>query len=205
MVKRTSFALALSVFILLSSLNCEKTSCSPGTPLSKPLTALGILQADLPKNFEVCFSPEEPCDVKLAKFVQSAQKSLDIAVFDINLDKVVHEVLVASRKIPVRVLVDKRQAKGPHSLVALLVKAGASVRFGRQRGVMHNKFTIVDGKMIETGSFNYTNHAATSNSENQIYLSEPSVVERYKKRFEVIWAKGKVATLGALTKAKRDN
>jgi phosphatidylserine/phosphatidylglycerophosphate/cardiolipin synthase-like enzyme len=143
-----------------------------------------------PQDAEVCFSPDEPCAVKLLRFVDSAQTSVDVAIYDLNLDQLVHHLLIASKKIQVRIVVDQRQAKGNHSLVPLLIRAGAQVRFGRQRGIMHNKFTVVDGKMIETGSFNYTNHASQSNNENQIYLRNPEVVARYKKRFEEIWSKG---------------
>lgn len=140
-----------------------------------------------PKDLEVCFSPGEFCDVKLIKFIDSAKKSLDIAIYDITLDELSHHILVQSKKIPVRMVVDKRQAKGPHSLVKTLKKGGINIRYGFQRGIMHNKFTIVDSQAVETGSFNYTNHATRSNNENQIYLWNPSVVERYKRRFEEIW------------------
>jgi phosphatidylserine/phosphatidylglycerophosphate/cardiolipin synthase-like enzyme len=143
-----------------------------------------------PVDLEVCFSPEEPCDTKLVKFVRTAEKSIDIAIYDINLDALVHELLLKSQKIPVRILVDRRQAAGGHSSVPLLIKAGANVRFGHQRGIMHNKFVVVDGKAVETGSFNHTFHASKANNENQIYLMNPDVVSRYQKRFEKIWAVG---------------
>src|SRR5690606_6237165 len=107
--------------------------------------------------------------------------------FDINLDQLVHHIILKSKKIPVRMIVDRRQAKGRHSLVPLLRKAGVNVRFGRQRGVFHHKFSIVDSNMVQTGSFNYTNHAKTSNSDNQIYLSHPSVLKRYQEYFEKAW------------------
>ena len=140
-----------------------------------------------PIENEVCFSPGEHCDVKLYKLIQTAQKSIDIAIYDINLDKLVHEVLLASKKIQVRIIVDRRQSKGNHSLVPLLIKAGAKVRYGKQRGIMHNKFCIVDSKILETGSFNFTNHASLANQENQIYLTNPGIVGRYKTRFEKMW------------------
>lgn len=139
---------------------------------------------------ELCFTPDDPCDIKLVKFINGAKTTLDIAIFDINLDKLVNELILQSKKIPVRILVDRREAKGGHSLVPLLIKAGVQVRYGHQRGIMHNKFVIVDGKMIETGSFNYTNGAAFKNNENQIYLATPALVEKYKSRFEKIWARG---------------
>lgn len=144
-----------------------------------------------PEDNEVCFAPDEPCAVKLAKFIASAKTSLDIAIYDINEDQIVHAILVQAKKIPVRLVVDRRQAKGRHSAVGLLQKAGVSLRFGHQRGIFHNKFAIVDGKRIETGSFNYTFHASTANQENQVYLGTATIVERYKIRFHRMWRDAK--------------
>ena len=138
----------------------------------------------------VCFSPDGNCDEKLWTFLQSAKKSLDVAVFDLTHEKIVHEILVASRRVPVRVVVDRRQSKGPHSLVSTLVKAKVPVRFGRQRGVMHHKFAIVDGTALETGSFNFTDSASRRNRENQLYVAEPAIVGAYQKEFERLWEEG---------------
>ncbi len=146
-----------------------------------------------PVDGEVCFSPDEPCDVKLTKFLNTATQSIDLAIYDFNLDKVAHDLLVISRKVKVRIVADRRQSKGGHSLIPMLVKAGAQVRFGRQRGIMHNKFMIVDGRMVETGSFNYTNGAAFKNAENQVYLAHPSIVKRYKERFQDLWESASTA------------
>lgn len=145
-----------------------------------------------PIDQEVCFAPDEPCDLKLKQFADAAEKSIDMAIYDINLDELVHVVLLKSKKIPVRVIVDQRQAKGSHSLVETLIKGGVQVRYGRQRGIMHDKFVVIDGKGLELGSFNYTNHAATANQENQLYLFSPKVVERYKERFEKMWSSARL-------------
>jgi phosphatidylserine/phosphatidylglycerophosphate/cardiolipin synthase-like enzyme len=147
-----------------------------------------------PVDQETCFSPDEPCHVKLRKFLASAHQSIDVAIYDINEDSIVHELLAQSKKIQVRIVVDRKQAKGRSSSVPLLIKAGAQVRFGRQRGIMHNKFTLVDRKMVQLGSFNYTHHASHANNENQIYLSNPKVVERFQKRFEKIWSEADPAS-----------
>ena len=155
----------------------------------QPLATLEEIQA--PTDQDVCFSPEEPCDLELIKYVDGATKTLDIAIYDINIDELVHHILMKSKDVKVRIVVDQRQSKGDHSLVATLIKAGASVRYGKQRGIMHNKFIIRDSAMVETGSFNFTNHASTSNNENQVYLANPKIVERYVNRFESIWDRAK--------------
>jgi len=134
-----------------------------------------------------CFSPDETCDSLLVEFIRSAKKSVDVAVFDVTHPQIVHELLVAARRIPVRIVVDRRQARGKHSLVSTFVKAGANVRAGVQRGIMHHKFIIVDGEKLETGSFNFTVGASQRNQENQVYLNREDLVRRYQERFEKIW------------------
>ncbi len=147
-----------------------------------------------PDYLEACFTPDEACDEKLVALIKNAKQSIDMAIYDINLDELVHQLLVQSKSIPVRLVVDRRQSKGQHSLVSLLIKGGVEVRFGHQRGIMHNKFTIVDESILELGSFNYTHHASRANQENQLYLSAPKIVERYRERFEKMWKRADPAT-----------
>ena len=125
-------------------------------------------------------------------FIHSAAKSLDIAVYDINLESIRIEIIAQSKKIPVRVLVDHKQSRADKtSSVSELIKNGVLVKYGRQKGAMHNKFVLVDGARLETGSFNFTIGADQGNSENQVYLSNPALVEKFKARFEKLWSSGK--------------
>ncbi|MGZ3768530.1 MAG: hypothetical protein ACXVCP_10540 [Bdellovibrio sp.] len=61
-----------------------------------------------PKPNEVCFSPVGHCDIKLIKFIENAKRSIDIAIYDINLDQLVHTILVKSKDIKVRIVVDRK-------------------------------------------------------------------------------------------------
>ncbi|MGK5088126.1 phospholipase D-like domain-containing protein [Bdellovibrionota bacterium FG-2] len=148
-------------------------------------------QVNQPVGQEVCFSPGENCDEKLLLFVRSARKMIDVAIYDITLESLVNELILKGKSIPVRVIVDERQSKGSRSRVLQLANQGAAIRFGRQSGFFHNKFTIVDGKKVETGSFNYTERATHLNSENQVYLETPEVVTAYQKHFEDLWKNGR--------------
>ena len=163
----------------------EQAQCA--TPPLK--TARGPATVAPPRDGEVCFSPSEPCDEKLRLFIASARKSLAAAVYDINLDAVVHAFIERARVVPVRIVTDRRQSQGNHSAVRVLKAAGVQVRMGHQRGYMHNKFTLVDADRLQTGSFNYTFHAFSANAENQLYLRVPAIVRRYLQYFEELWAK----------------
>lgn len=139
----------------------------------------------------VCFSPDETCDDRLALFYELAEKSIDVAIYDINRPRLVETLIKKSHEVQVRIVADERQSKGSHSAVAQLVAGGVQVRFGRQRGIMHDKFSVIDGAVVETGSFNYTTHAATANQENQIYSVDGKVVSLYLTKFDMMWAASK--------------
>jgi phosphatidylserine/phosphatidylglycerophosphate/cardiolipin synthase-like enzyme len=180
-LKKTSFVVL--IVTLLISLGCDQKQKAARPDELQASSAVTVTQ-----DQEVCFSPGEECDTKLIQFIQSAKKSIDVAIYDINLVAVIHALMVQSKKIQVRLIVDRRQARESHSGVPTLLKLGANVRYGHQRGIFHNKFMIADGKKLETGSFNYTLNAAQNNNENQVYLTNPPIVDQYSKHFEELWA-----------------
>jgi cardiolipin hydrolase len=149
------------------------------------------LTTSAPKDNETCFSPDEPCAGKIIKFIQTAKTSLDIAIFEMTDQKIAKAIVEAAKTVRVRMVVNRKLVKDTGPAYDLLKSAHVPIRVGKQKGIMHNKFTIVDGKRLETGSFNYTYRAETSNQENQFYVGTPSVVARYHERFEKMWSTGK--------------
>lgn len=191
-IKALSFYIAsISFFFLLTGSGVEASRHKKRSMVDLAEDSVAIALVPVPEDLEVCFSPEERCDLKLVKFIDSAQKSLEVAIFDINLGLLVDHLIAQSKKIAVRMVVDRKQALSDHSAVRKLLGAGVSIRFGNQRGIMHNKFVIVDGRMMETGSFNQTNGASFMNNENQLYLANPKVLQKYQKRFEQLWQRAK--------------
>ncbi|MDU8476063.1 phospholipase D-like domain-containing protein, partial [Pseudomonas syringae pv. actinidiae] len=57
--------------------------------------------------------------------------------------------------------------------------------------IHHDKFIVVDGKAVETGSFNYTAAAAKSNSENALVVwNDPDLAEQYLSHWQSRWDQG---------------
>ena len=53
---------------------------------------------------------------------------------------------------------------------------------------MHNKFIVIDGSSVETGSFNYTTAAITHNAENALILWHiPALAAKYTTEFDRLW------------------
>ncbi|HEX4048590.1 MAG TPA: phospholipase D-like domain-containing protein, partial [Elusimicrobiota bacterium] len=63
-----------------------------------------------------------------------------------------------------------------------------------QRGVMHNKFVVLDGRLVETGSFNWTFNGELNNYENAAFLDAPDDSAGWTAYFERIWNQARVPT-----------
>ena len=56
--------------------------------------------------------------------------------------------------------------------------------------IMHNKFMVIDGMFVQTGSYNYTMRAEQRNAENALFIHSHSaeVAQRYQDAFDRLWA-----------------
>lgn len=52
---------------------------------------------------------------------------------------------------------------------------------------MHNKFVVIDGRILITGSFNWTTQAVTSNQENLCIIDNEELAKKYTAEFERLW------------------
>jgi phosphatidylserine/phosphatidylglycerophosphate/cardiolipin synthase-like enzyme len=50
-------------------------------------------------------------------------------------------------------------------------------------GVMHHKVIVIDGRILVTGSYNFSRSADTRNDENTIIIQDPSLACRYIQEF----------------------
>jgi phosphatidylserine/phosphatidylglycerophosphate/cardiolipin synthase-like enzyme len=133
-------------------------------------------------------------DVKLISFIGLAETQLDIAIFSLTHSGIADAIVKAKSKpnMKIRMIVDREQAVAESSKVPYLKAAGIDIRIGFAKSMTHNKFTIVDLKRLETGSYNYTFNATNNNLENQVYLSEESTVKRFSAEFERMWGEASV-------------
>ena len=97
------------------------------------------------------------------------------------------------RGVDVKVLLDDKGNRGQASVAAmnLVVGAGIPLRVVSAYAIHHDKYVVVDGKHTETGSFNYSQAAAKSNSENVMVIwDNPTVAGRFLSHWESRWRQG---------------
>lgn len=126
--------------------------------------------------------------------IGSAQHELRLAGYSFTSPQVVEALIAAyERNVDVQVLVDGKANRGRSSQIAmhLVANAGIPIRTISASAIHHDKYIVVDGRTVETGSFNYTQAAARSNSENVLVLwNDPQAAARYLVHWQDRWAKG---------------
>ena len=130
--------------------------------------------------------------------IDAARKSLVIANFSFSHGDLIEALKRAkARGLQIRIVFDRAQY-GYLPEMASLTDLGFDVRLSNGRngetGVMHSKFVVLDGKLVETGSFNWTFNGELNNYENAVFLDAPDDAYAWSAFFERIWAKGRVPT-----------
>lgn len=144
-----------------------------------------------PAAVQVAFTPGNAQSLVL-KTLNSAQSQIDLAAYSFTSKPVVRALLAAhQRGVQVRVVVNAKTAGEKHGKAAYLARLGIPVRLNGQYSIQHNKFALVDGQTVQTGSANYTASAFTRNAENVMAIkNEPVVAQAYQQEFEQLWRGG---------------
>lgn len=130
----------------------------------------------------------------MLKVMDSAQRSLRLAGYSFTSPAVVRALVNARKRgVDVKVLLDDRGNRGKASIAAMNLIAGADIpiRVISSYAIHHDKYIVVDGRHTETGSFNYSQAAARSNSENVLVVwNDERVASSYLAHWDSRWAQG---------------
>ena len=137
------------------------------------------------------FSPRGGCREAVVRLINRANESIDVAIYSFTDRKIARALIRAhNRGVRVRVIIDYGNGRSRYCVGPLLEREGIPVRYkrGSGGGLMHNKYAIYDGRVVSTGSFNWTSSANRRNDENLIVVkNDQKLVELYRKNFEKLW------------------
>lgn len=142
-----------------------------------------------PRYMDAFFFPNRANVGKLVKYIKMAKKSLLICVFNLTNDDLANAVKeVHASGVDVRVITDDECMTNKGNDCQALADAGIPVRTDHaEQYHMHNKYMVVDGVFLLTGSFNWTFQAGSHNQENLLVVDHPFYIERYTANFEDLW------------------
>ena len=122
-------------------------------------------------------------DEALAAAIDAAQVSIDMAMFNLGLPSIRDALLAANRRgVQVRLVVDS-ETYGDDA-ASRLRKAGIPVIGDQREELMHNKFTILDGQEVWTGSLNLSTGGTYSDYNNVVRIRSTRLAQDYSAEFE---------------------
>jgi hypothetical protein len=118
---------------------------------------------------------------EIIKQMNTAQRSIWIAVAWFT-DREIYNVLITKLKqgVNVRILAVNDAI---NQNIDILSKNGAEVYLIDNKKLMHHKYSIIDSKIVITGSYNYTNKAKTQFENVMISVDNTQVIEKYQTEF----------------------
>lgn len=141
-------------------------------------------------NISIWFPPEQGSEVKseIISLINSASKSFYAAIYDINDTDIVSALLSAHKKgIDVKVIMDDVQAEAEKDIVTPLKNAGILKTDNDQNALMHNKFAVIDGDKVLTGSTNWTENCLFYNNNNSLLIYSDKLAADYTTEFNEMW------------------
>lgn len=148
----------------------------------------GLATAHDAGRSEAYFSPRDHVAQRIAHALDAARESADLAVFTITDDRIAQPILAAhTRGVKLRILSDNDKANDLGSDIERFARAGIPVRIDRTPVHMHHKFAVFDGRLLLTGSYNWTRSANDENAENIVLTEDATLVKRFAVEFERLW------------------
>lgn len=130
------------------------------------------------------FSPRHGIESIIAELVSGASSNVYFMAFSFTSD-LIGEALIelSDRGVDVHGIMEERGALSAFSEYVKFRTEGLDVRIRRGRGVMHHKVIVIDGRIVITGSFNFSRGADSINDENIVIIESEDVARAYIDEF----------------------
>jgi len=140
------------------------------------LLALLCISCSIPQeqgSIEAHFCPAGNCEGILANLIADAEESVDCAFYSLSSEEVLNAIGKSNAKK--RFVFNKK----------IEVDARSTVRPDYLEGLMHNKFCIIDGKRLITGSYNPNGRSYLNNI---LIIESSSIVQNYNDEFRELYS-----------------
>jgi len=126
------------------------------------------------------------------RLIGGARRSIDLAGFVLTDRGVINALARAgARGVRVRVYLDGEESpRGGGALAALATAPNVEVRRkATTRDYMHLKSFQIDGRLLRTGSANFSFSAGSYQDNDLIVLESPQAADRFLSAFDRLWAR----------------
>ncbi len=143
------------------------------------------------------FAPEDDVITQVISVVSEAQQSIHFMSFSFTVDPLGQAMIDrAAAGVDLRGIFESTGANTQYSECPPLLNAGYDVRLDNNPATFHHKVIIIDGQIVVTGSFNFSQNATTSNDENLLIIHNPAIAALYENEFNKWYAQANLPAGG---------
>jgi phosphatidylserine/phosphatidylglycerophosphate/cardiolipin synthase-like enzyme len=168
--KKFNFIFILSLLIL--------NGCNITGNLIKEKTLQEMIPKETNLDPIILFCPEDDCEKNLIALINHSKSFVHCAFYDLRLENVIKILGSKSSDVDIRIVMEKNNYKE---------QIKGNIRLDNNKYYMHNKFCVIDNKVVWTGSFNPTIRGAYHNNNNVVVLYSSYLVENYEGEFNELW------------------
>ncbi len=137
---------------------------------------------------ETAFSPDDNVAARIQRSLDRAERQIEIMAFVFTSDPLTEAVLAAhQRGVQVRGVFEAARIGDLGSDVERLRAAGLPIRLDTNPNTMHHKAILIDGRVVITGSYNFTRSAEERNDENLLIIDSEKINRVYLDQFEALY------------------
>jgi phosphatidylserine/phosphatidylglycerophosphate/cardiolipin synthase-like enzyme len=134
----------------------------------------------------VYFSPNGGAEDAVISLINRATRSVHMLAYSFTSPKIAASLVAAKQRgVDVNVILDKSQPTANSSQMKTVMAGGVPVWIDSKHPIAHNKVILVDGNMIETGSYNFTYSGNVSNGENSLICPSIAGYNIYFKNWQL--------------------
>src|SRR5690348_15572743 len=141
-------------------------------------------------QLDIRFSPFDQTTEPFLALVQSARRSIFICIFGFTLAALVDDLIQKHQQgVEVGIILDHTQSTGTaeKAQVQRLLDAGVPFLIGvspDHSAIIHSKFVVVDGRDVETGSWNFSASASQQSNNMILIRGHPDVASIYLRHYD---------------------
>ncbi|MBN1499772.1 MAG: DUF1669 domain-containing protein [Spirochaetes bacterium] len=155
----------MSLLLLTAAVNEAEISIQPFFTDPQNLSGAEVLPADA-----------------LRKVINLSEKNIYLALYDLDDEQIADSLVAAKeRGVEVRLVTDSDNLF--NESVKLLVRNGIEIVSDNRSGLMHDKFILIDGVYLWTGSYNVTLNGNNKNNNNALLIKSQKLYEIYFDEF----------------------
>ncbi len=144
-----------------------------------PLAHAGDLKLD-DAQVQVYFSPDDKCTHAIVKEIIGAKSEVFLQAYAFTSDEIAAALVQAHKKgVHVELILDKSNRSAKYTAGDVTAGAGIPTYIDSRHAIANNKIMIIDGRIVITGSFNFTKAAEEKNAENILIIRNKDVAEAY--------------------------